>query len=204
MSKENRSSSNIDPLLRRAFSGSRGAQSELALRYEPLLRRFIGSQLGSRMRARNSVSDLSQETFTQVFKATLESLPDDANLEVFESLLKRHAIWVILNRVKELDRLPQLLDSSEVMAALDRGVHGRRPTGPVTSGDDLRWVLELVEHLDEKYRVVIQMYVNGASYKEIAQALGLRVDNVRKRIQRSIDRLKAEVEARTSSRVGKR
>lgn len=184
----------MDPVLRRAFSGSREAKEELVLRYGPELRAFIESKTGPKLRRHISVSDLTQETFMKVFRASLKTIPEGETLEGFRRRLFQNAIWMIRRQAKRYRRA--VGESSCPETPRELGTDPTKERGEVTRADELAWLLLLSSRIGEKYGDILRLRAQGKEFSEIARALEITEQAARKRCERAIRALREALKAR--------
>ena len=76
--------------------------------------------------------------------------------------------------------------------AADYAAEDRTPSVSVADRENLQQLMTLVEALEESYREPMLMQLRGQSNEEIAEALGIRVDLVRKRLSRALQTLRGQ------------
>ncbi|MFM7231878.1 MAG: RNA polymerase sigma factor [bacterium] len=158
--------------------------------FTELVRRFqgrVGNLIARVLNDRENVDDLAQECFVRVFvhrrnyrrgsKFSTWVLTIAANLaknEIRRRVRRRN--WFSLDALTEVvaDRLPQLADPGE----------GRETT---LEREQLQGeVGRAIEKVPEKYRLPLVLRdIEGLSYEEIAEVLGLPGGTVRSRINRA-------------------
>lgn len=134
----------------------------------------------------------------------------ELNAAVREELLREIllAIWESLPRLREPDlllpfvlRIAHNLGAGHVrsemrMPALvpfDIGVHdiAERAAGDEAARARTQWLFEALATLPVKQRQVLMLQLEGLDYQEIADMLGITVDNVGVRLHRARERLEA-------------
>lgn len=186
----------MDPILRRAFSGSVRAQAELVSRYANELRAFVESKTGPKVRRNLSISDLCQETFMKVFRASLETIPEGATLEAFRGRLFQNALWIIQKQARRHDHY---LGESSCPKSPDEVVGGqKREDGNVTRADELSWVFGLSDRIGTKYGSTVRLRAQGKDFWEVARVLGITEQAARKRYERAVRAIRACVESHPS------
>ena len=131
----------------------------------------------------------------------------ERNPAVREELLQEVllAIWESLPRLREADRLlPFVLRIAHNLGASHVRAETRMPT-PVPFDDALhdvaapaaadasartQWLFEALTTLPLKLRQVLMLQLEGFDYQEIADMLGISVENVGVRLHRARERLK--------------
>jgi len=134
-------------------------------------------------------SDLHQEAFLRIFRS-LGSFSG-------RSSLKTWVYTVTLNagrtKLKRIGRRPRVVEDDRTLDALAdlRADPERRALGR----DAGRHLQEALVELPAAFRVAVVLRdVEGLSYDEIAQIVGVRIGTVRSRIARGRDRLRARLE----------
>ena len=174
----------MDPLLERARAGSAAARQELGERYRGELLEYVRRRLGPTVRRRSDAEDVVQDVLLRVFRS-LESLPDDATLDVFKGRLLKNARWVIDDHARKARRF-----AGESAAPSAPAVEARGRTGAVTRADDVARLRALAERLDPIYRDAILGRLQGRSFEQIAAAAGEPLETVRKRYFRAFHMLR--------------
>lgn len=175
--------------IERACEGSAAAREALVAHFTPVLRRFVKRRLGTRLRRFVGVEDLEQEIFVNALDA-LSRLRPGAGHEDFRKLLFQHANWVLL---RQGGRAGRFTPQSHGVSGSAEGYDVRAPslsTGEVTRADLRRWVDERIAQLDEKYAVVVRLYLDNKSFAEIGTSLEISEDAVRKRFLRASQKLR--------------
>ncbi len=150
--------------------------ASLRPRIERIVRRYVRS-------GDDDVEDLTQECLLRVYNS-LEQLRDTDKLDPWLQVLVRNTVFTWLReRRRELE-----------MCSL--GLEADTESEPYASYEDdalLYMVLQQVlQTLSEEDRRMIEMrYGDGMRYHEIAKAMGINVEAVRKRINRALARLRA-------------
>jgi RNA polymerase sigma-70 factor (ECF subfamily) len=146
--------------------------------YGPALARVAGAY----ERDRALRDDLVQEIAAAIWKA-LPSLQDPAKLKPF-------VFRIAHNRaVSHVARQAARPRSAELDESLRDG--SADPEAQLVESERTRRLVEAVRGLTLPYRQVITLLLEDLSYEEIAEALGLTVNNVGVRINRAKAQLKA-------------
>ena len=110
--------------------------------------------------------DIVQETLIKVWKKR-ESWDEIDSIEAFCYSICRN---LALDRTRRADKFSESLDETQNMAA-DTS-YSSNPEEQVQQSDRIKLVKELIDHLPEKQRSVIQLRdFEGKSYKEIADIM---------------------------------
>ena len=110
--------------------------------------------------------DIVQETLIKVWKKR-ESWDEIDSIEAFCYAICRN---LALDRIKRADNFSESLDETQSMA-VDTS-YSSNPEEQVQQSDRIKLVKELIDHLPEKQRSVIQLRdFEGKSYKEIADIM---------------------------------
>ena len=146
--------------------------------YGPALARIAGAY----ERDRALRDDLVQEIAAAVWKA-LPSLSDPAKLKPFVFRIAHNRS---VSHVARQAARPRV-------AELDEGFRdeGADPEARLVENERSQRLVESVRRLSLPYRQVVTLLLEDLSYEEIAEALGLTVNNVGVRINRAKAQLKA-------------
>ena len=110
--------------------------------------------------------DIVQETLIKVWKKR-ESWDEIESIEAFCYSICRN---LALDRTRRADKFSESLDETQNMA-VDTS-YSSNPEEQVQQSDRIKLVKELIDHLPEKQRSVIQLRdFEGKSYKEIADIM---------------------------------
>ena len=145
-------------------------------------------RLALRITANNAeAEDIVQETLIKVWNRRAE-LDHINSIEAFSLIICRNMALDHISR-KETDN--ESLDNQHD-AAPD---NGSTPLQALTQADKEEWVMKLFNRLPEKWRSVMQLRdIEGKSYKEIAQVLGLSEDQVKVNLFRARRRIRLQFE----------
>ena len=118
--------------------------------------------------------DIVQETLIKVWKKR-ESWDEIESIEAFCYSICRN---LALDRTRRADKFNESLDETQ-NTAVDTS-YSANPEERVQQGDRMRLVKELIDHLPEKQRSVIQLRdFEGKSYKEIADIMQMTDEQVK-------------------------
>ena len=118
--------------------------------------------------------DIVQETLIKVWKKR-ESWDEIESIEAFCYSICRN---LALDRTRRADKFNESLDEKQ-NTAVDTS-YSANPEERVQQGDRMRLVKELIDHLPEKQRSVIQLRdFEGKSYKEIAVIMQMTDEQVK-------------------------
>lgn len=137
-------------------------------------------------------NDVAQEAFLRAFS----SLPDFRGDSSFATWLYRIVNNACLDELRRRKR--QRVTSLDESVTLEDGELSRQiadtsdgPEEALERVEIQRAVQESIQSLDEEYRIVLVMRdIQGYSYNEIAEALGLNLGTVKSRINRARNALK--------------
>ncbi|MGN8049062.1 RNA polymerase sigma factor [Curtobacterium sp. 22159] len=164
-------------LARRLASGDPGALATAFDRFAPALTRYAWAIAGSRQ----DVEELVQDTFL-----TLWQKADGVQLAT--GGLLPWLLVVCRNHARNLGRRNAQHDADDLPAEL------AAPAADTDAADQLRWVRDEIAALPETDRLICELcLVQGYSYAEAAQLLGLTVGTVTQRVSRSRRRLRKAV-----------
>ena len=118
--------------------------------------------------------DIVQETLIKVWKKR-ESWDEIESIEAFCYSICRN---LALDRTRRADMFSESLDETQSMA-VDTS-YSSNPEEQVQQSDRMKLVKELIDHLPEKQRSVIQLRdFEGKSYKEIADIMQMTDEQVK-------------------------
>ncbi len=169
---------------------------ERIARLAPRLRAHLQRRMGPRVRRWIEVEDLLQRVFLEAFPALTQPGPDLDDEELLRRLM-RSANTRIVDVVRRHSR--EVGHSGFSAPAVGRRCSS---VGSVTRADQARWLRALVHRLPEPYRSTIQYCaLEGRSFVEAGELLGLEPDTVRKRYNRAKQLLSAKIAARRNGPV---
>jgi RNA polymerase sigma factor (sigma-70 family) len=172
-------------LARSALSGDRGAFGELVERHARQVVALAYALVGDREKAR----DLAQESFLAAFQA-LGSLREPGRFGAWlAGIARRQCIYAIRRERRAARALEARKDAPVVV------VPG--PEGSAVRTDDEAQVLAALNCLGRRYReVLVLRHLEGRSYGDIAEALGLSAAAVEKRLTRARSMLRKVLEVK--------
>ena len=172
------------PLLARLRAGDARAFEELVSAYQHRVFGVALRMLGARAEA----EEIAQETFLRAHRA-LGEFRGDARLGTW--------LHAIASRLC-LDRLasgPRRYERSDDLALAQAPAGGADAVGALERGELEAALRDAVAALPEDRRIVVVLRdLEGLSYEEIAEALGLPLNTVRTRLHRARLDLKAKLE----------
>jgi len=171
-----------EALIRRCQRGDRLAIEVLIRRYQNYVYRLCYLV----MRTEQDAEDMTQETFIRAFRA----LPryEIRKGTSFEAWLYRIAVNACRSRMRRkwYQVLPWPEPAPQMVAEPEA-----QPDRQVLRGEQRDWILEAIDHLGEKHRlVVILRYYAGLSNEEIARTLDIPSGTVRSRLHIARQRLR--------------
>lgn len=120
----------------------------------------------------HAAEDISQEAFLRAHRS-VDGLADKSRLKTWLYTLTRNAAIDHLRAQKRRGKLAE------------RVAETRREPPARTHNEQVDRLLGILETLPEDYRrIVLLRYVEGLSYKEIAEALGMQVSAVGEKLSR--------------------
>jgi RNA polymerase sigma-70 factor, ECF subfamily len=190
-----------NPLVERARHGDRDAFAELAVALSPRLLAAAGRVVGNRADA----EDVAQESLTKAF----QHLRDFRGEAAFSTWLTRIAVnqGIALLRRRRRDPLALSVPPAppdEADLALDRRpASGPTPEEIYRFREFRRVVGPHLEGMDAAYKTPLCLAaLDGWSYAEIAERLGVSMGTVKTRIHRARRRLRETVRRAPHSGVG--
>ncbi len=187
----NQVSKSLDELLvERAKRGDVEAFEQLISQYQRKVYNFAYRQTGNH----EDASDVAQEAFIRAYSSLPEFRGDSSfatwlfrivNNACLDELRKRKR-----KRVTSLDE-PLALEDGEMDRQLAVADSDSSPEQALEREEIQRAVQQSINELDEEYRVVIVMRdIQGYSYNEIADTLGINLGTVKSRLNRARNALK--------------
>jgi len=175
------------PIVARARTGDEQATDALMARLAPQLLAWLERQMGTRLKRYLSVPDVAQESLASLL-TSLDRLRPEADLGDARRLLFQHARWIVMRRGSDAGKFEgesayQRIGAEGPAQSIDRS------RGPVTLEDELCWLKELIHELEPELGVVMRRRLEGASFEQLAQELGLGESAVRKRFTRGLEEL---------------
>lgn len=138
---------------------------------------------------RSEAEDIVQETFIKVWNRR----------EEWENIYSIEAFSLTVCRNMALDRIARKESANKPLDEADAATPdlAATPLQSLAQTDEEEWVMKLFNQLPEKLRSVMQLRdIEGKSYKEIAQVLGISEDQVkvnlfraRRRIRQQFDKI---------------
>jgi RNA polymerase sigma-70 factor (ECF subfamily) len=174
-------------LVEQAKNGNTDAFGQLVQRYQSavygvafnLVRNFADAQ------------DLTQEAFLEAYKVlpTLQN-PERFAPWLFSITQNRCKMWLRRKKPNVIE-IHFDSDSSDLECQLDPNP---TPDREIIRNETYRAVMQAIEKLPEKNRLVLTMYyLDGLSYQEIATFLDVSVSTVQSRLQRARGQLREEI-----------
>ncbi|RZI41855.1 sigma-70 family RNA polymerase sigma factor [Herbaspirillum sp. HC18] len=158
----------------RARQGEGRAFSELVARYQDRVYRFLLRLT----RSRDDAMDLTQDTFMRAYQSLDRWQPD----ALFRTWLFRIARNGAIDRFRR-DKVVEFVDLDEDADVPD---HAAGPEAVLETAQRLRILEEALERLPAEYREIILLReIEGMSYDELAQVLGLQAGTVKSRLSRA-------------------
>lgn len=143
-------------------------------------------RLALRITANSSeAEDIVQETLIKVWNRR-EEWERINSIEAFSLTICRN---MALDRIARKDTANKSLDEAETMTPDTAAT----PLQTLTQADKEEWVMRLFNQLPERLRSVMQLRdIEGKSYKEIAQVLGISEDQVKVSLFRARQRIRQQ------------
>lgn len=170
-------------LLERLASGDQQAMAVVFDRHAPAVTRYAWAIAPSRM----DVEEIVQDTFLTAWRKAAEIVIAETSLLPWLLVTCRNFGMNAVRRAAR-DRADRFDDDAYRADAL------REHQDAEMAREDLRWVLDEIERLEPIDRQVCELcLVDGLTYAEAAEQLGLSVGAVKQRVSRSRARLKKAV-----------
>jgi RNA polymerase sigma-70 factor (ECF subfamily) len=180
-----------DASVEAARRGDRDAFNRLVIRYQSLVYNLAYRTLGNR----EDAADVTQETFFSAYRHL-----EEFHGRAFKRWLLRIAVNACYDLLRRRRRRPsvsleELLGAEE--APLDLPARERGPELAALDAETAAAVQRGLLRLPEEQRLVVVLCdVQGLSYEEAADALGVPIGTVRSRLSRARARLRDELLAR--------
>ncbi len=181
-------------LLNEARKGSKQALGAMFAQLRPWMRRQAEGLLGQRLRARMDGSDIVQDVHIRAFEHFHQFHGDSvARLRGWVEEILRNVITDCRRRHGAGKR-----DAGREEGGGDLGSHleghGTTPSQGAMRIENQARLIEALQRLPEKYRLVLQLrFYDGLPFEEVAQQVGVTVGNARVLMVRAIERLKKEL-----------
>lgn len=166
-------------LLQRARAGDPDAWRELVAQHSARLRRYLRRRMGAHLHRACSAGDLEQEVLLRVFRG-LPAAPADASVRLFRRWLYRHADWVLSSRGLAARRF----QGESAGGTAEPVEHPESETGAVTRQDQVAWLQRLIDRLAPRFAEVVRLRLEGRSFADVAQRLGIDEAAARQRFAR--------------------
>lgn len=142
-------------------------------------------------------SDDFQDYFQEVVLQLWRSFPTFRGEAKASTWVYRVALNVCLSQLKLKKRRPDrnTLESAPLHQLAQHGYDS-------TEDEQIRQMYEAIRKLKEVDRAIILLFLDGKSYDEIAEVLGISISNVGVRINRSKKKLNELIHGRAASIVG--
>ena len=173
-------------LVARAQRGDPQALTRLVEAVTPTLRTYIRRRVGERLGRFVSLSDLEQEVLLQGTRS-LDRMAPGATLEDFQALLQVHAGWAIGKSVRSYENAA---GESRAQDGVVRAREEGASMGSVTRADEVGWLHERIDALEEPQREIVLLRMQGVTFVEIATQLELSEDQVRRHFVRAAARIR--------------
>jgi RNA polymerase sigma-70 factor, ECF subfamily len=151
--------------------------------------RFLIAWVRPRVRNASEAEDVVQETFIRAFRA-LGKLEDPKRFMNWILKIARNQAADHARRSRTFQSLDRLTEEGEVPASALSVIEDLAEK--IDLGEEHRAILEAVNRLPDKYRVVIMLrYFEGLSGSEIAKLLGEPEGTIRNRLFRALEKVRA-------------
>ena len=159
--------------------------TERQARFQALMddhKRVLYKVCNSYCRNRHEREDLAQEIVVELWR----SFPAFDERYRFSTWMYRIALNVAISFYRrESTRTRYLLSDDEaVMNAMDESA---------TESEEIRLLYQLIEELDPLSKALVLLYLDGNSYREISDVLGISETNVASKLNRLKTRMKREL-----------
>jgi RNA polymerase sigma factor (sigma-70 family) len=175
-------------------AGSQEAAWELVDRYGPHVQRFVRRALHHQLRSKFDSIDFVQVVWASIFRdpEKLRQLDRSEDLIAFLAGIAKHKV---LNEVRRrLGSLKYNINREKPMGFREEEngeLHMRNPTPSAVAIAKERWDMLLAKQ-SPTVRAVVELRLQGVSFVEIAQRLGIHERSARKAIERLTEILELE------------
>lgn len=178
-------------LVRRAQDGDRDALERAFARVRPRLEKWIALRVGPRLRSRLDIEDIVQLTLTAAWeRLDYLDVRDSPSLFAWFKEIAR-------NRIRDLnDWACAAKRDARREEYLERSLGGgwTSPSVGASRRAEHERLLTVLQNLPEQYRSVLQLVrLEGMSYAEASEVLGISVNLVGVRLVRALDALRQAV-----------
>lgn len=174
-------------LMRRVEAGDAAAQRALIEQYGNHILRVIRRRLHPRMRVQYDSQDFCQAVWASFFahRSEMARFKTDHELLAYLGRMGRNKVVDevrrrLMSKKDNLNRTHSLNDSD---AKLDQSLPGSSPT-PSQFAMAREQIERLISGQPAKYRRIVEMRAAGATFKDIAERIGINERNVRRIIER--------------------
>lgn len=183
-------------LISELAEGSEMAARRLAEEYTPHVTQVVRSSMAARIRPKVDSADYVQSVWASILinRDRLAQFTEPEQLIRYLAVMARHKVfdgYRNLHTAKNNIRVERRLEKKREFSSWsnDSGENGHYPTSTEPSPSEFAIERELWERIgavgSERDREVVAMRVQGASYKQIADQLGVS----EKTVQRTLDKL---------------
>jgi len=149
-------------------------------KYDPICR-FCFRMTGDEETAR----DKAQETFIKLY----ELMQKDHIPQQMVPWLYKVSGNLCLN---ELNRIKMMKEKRNKIN-INTGTEHDNPESSFIKNESAEMIRELIDHLGHRQRILILMYQDGLSYKELSQATGIPYNSIGKTLWRIIDQVSEQI-----------
>jgi len=179
-------------IVNRVLEGDRDAFAEIIKKYQNMVFRYVYYQCGNYDKA----MDITQDIFITVLEA-LDSFRQESKFSTWlYSIMVNHC----KNYKKKNSRFSMVpLKITRGEDEVDIQLHDTRenPEAKIITEDSLKIIKEEIEKLPDDFREILTLRdIEGLSYNEISDILGINLSNVKVRIHRGREYLKNRLHAR--------
>lgn len=162
----------------------------------PAHARFVFKVAYSVLRNSEDAEDVVQETFFRAFRSS-----ETSRVERMRPWLARIAWRLAVDRVRRRSGSRREAGSEDLLQSLPTGGAGAEES--LLQGEKLALLDRLLRALPNDLRETLQLFtVEGMTYVEVAEVLGIPESSVRNRLARARQRLKEKLAALTEGSYG--
>lgn len=179
-------------IINRVIEGDKNAFTHIIKKYQNMVFKYVYYQFNNY----DEALDITQDIFITVMEA-LQSFRQESK---FSTWLYSIMVNYCKNYRKKMNRystVPIKITRGEDEFDLQLQDHRENPEDKIVNEDSLRIVKEEIEKLPDDFREILVLRdIDGLSYNEITEILGINLSNVKVRIHRGREYLKNRLHAR--------
>lgn len=179
-------------IINRVIEGDKEAFSQIVKKYQNMVFKYVYYQFNNY----DEALDITQDIFITVMEA-LQSFRQESKFSTWlYSIMVNHC----KNYRKKMNRYSTVslkVTKGEDEVDLQLQDYREKPEDKIVNEDSIRIIKEEIEKLPEDFKDILTLRdIDGLSYNEISEILGINLSNVKVRIHRGREYLKNRLHAR--------